>query len=171
MWLTCGRLTPGGNINFYGSQAHFMAARGLIAIGLAITIIAFIQIVRGIRNKGLVTDGLYATVRHPQHLGIVIWTFGFAFWNSRPIDFIAWFIVVYGFLMLALSEERKLTEDLGERYTAYQGSVPFMIPFVNKGIKIPGHGWKRIATLVAIFIAGIICVPLIVKLIGVTIFF
>lgn len=88
----------------------------LIVFGAALALAGFIQILRARRSGRLVTQGLYSIVRHPQHLGIIISTLGGAMSNLRPIDFSAWFTVMFLYLVLAGREEKGL-EKSSERST------------------------------------------------------
>ena len=148
-----------------------MAAHALIAIGLAITIVGFVQILRAIREKRLVTQGLYATVRHPQHLGIALWTLGMALAVARTIGFMAWFTVVYFYLLLAIREERQLARQFGEEYQSYRKGTPFMIPFIQTSLPLPEEGWRRIGVLIALYLLGLTILCLILSAVGVEIIY
>lgn len=152
-------------------EAHFVAAHALIAIGLAITIVGFVQILRAIREKRLVTQGLYATVRHPQHLGIALWTLGMALAVARTIGFMAWFTVVYFYLLLAIREERQLARQFGEEYQSYRKGTPFMIPFIQTSLPLPEEGWRRIGVLIALYLLGLTILCLILSAVGVEIIY
>jgi len=85
---------------------------------------------RGIK---LVTSGFYGIVRHPQYLGIFIWTFGHLLYALplflRPADIIAWVTLVYLYILLARSEEENLLKIFGENYARYKKRIPFIVPF------------------------------------------
>jgi protein-S-isoprenylcysteine O-methyltransferase Ste14 len=134
----------------------------LIAIGAAITIVGLVQIVRARRNNCLANDGLYATVRHPQHLGIAIWALGFTLGGALWLHFFFWLTLVYVLILLALNEESKLNQQFGADYVDYQQRVPFMLP-----LKLPAwcslstRRWRRAGILLAIYIASIATVTVI----------
>jgi protein-S-isoprenylcysteine O-methyltransferase Ste14 len=74
----------------------------------------------------LVTDGWYRVVRHPLYL------FSMLFLVSNPVISVRWllltlFSAVY-FVVGALPEERRLLQEFGDEYRAYQRTVPFLIP-------------------------------------------
>ncbi|MBL7119450.1 MAG: hypothetical protein ISS53_02050 [Dehalococcoidia bacterium] len=127
----------------------------LLVIGMAIVIVGFAQVV-GVGKKRLVTGGLYATVRHPQNLGIAIGTFGatvlFSLYNT-PGSFIAWFTIVYLFVAFAVYEEDGLARQFGEEYLVYRRRTPFIVPFLRTGFHVPG-GWKRLVALLLLYPAG-----------------
>ncbi len=156
-WIQVGHLEP-----------NLTAAQALIATGVAITIVGFVQILRVLREKRLLTEGLYATVRHPQQLGIALWTLGFAIGIGRTIGFMAWFTIVYFYVLLAIREERQLAEQFGETYQVYRRNTPFMIPIIHKGLPLPAGGWKRIGALIALYVVGLAILCLILNLVGVS---
>ena len=133
----------------------------VIVVGAAILLLGLVQIIHAkARNIGLVTTGLYKYVRHPQHLGIAVLSFGFLMLNGAGIrvgDIIAWTLVVFIYILLADSEEASLESEFGESYRNYKRKVSFMIPFFpSTYVKfpqiIPTHGWKRKITLIGIYI-------------------
>ena len=141
----------------------------LVAIGLAITILGFVQVFRARREKRLQKDGLYATVRHPQHLGIAIWTFGLALAASTTAGYMTWFTMLYCYILLSFWEERHLSQRFGSSYDDYHRSTPFMIPFANIGLPLPTSRWTKIAALVGYYLAGMAVLCLVMQAIGVTI--
>ena len=103
----------------------------LIFFGIALFIAGLVQIVAAkIRGIGLVNKGLYAWVRHPQYLGIMIWIFGDVLYGLRPADFVLWTTLVFLYLLLAESEENTLVKEYGEEYLVYKKRVPFILPFI-----------------------------------------
>ena len=103
----------------------------LIFFGIALFIAGLVQIVAAkIRGIGLVNKGLYAWVRHPQYLGIMIWIFGDVLYGLRPADFVLWTTLVFLYLLLAESEERTLVREYREEYLVYKKQVPFILPLI-----------------------------------------
>lgn len=87
---------------------------------------AFGQIHRG--HGELVTDGLYAYVRHPQYSALFLLIVSMLIqwpallsWLMVPILFIT-------YLRLARREEREMIEQFGERYLAYRATTPSFVP-------------------------------------------
>jgi protein-S-isoprenylcysteine O-methyltransferase Ste14 len=165
-WIARGMV--GSSWDWYEeSVTRFMIAQAIVAAGLAITIMGFIQVFRAYREKRLQRQGLYATVRHPQHLGIALWTFGLAFAVSGTAGYMMWFTVLYLYVLLALWEERQLVQQFGTAYESYRGVTPFMIPFINIGFPLPRSGIPRIVALIAYYVAGMAILCLILQGIGV----
>jgi protein-S-isoprenylcysteine O-methyltransferase Ste14/uncharacterized membrane protein len=165
-WIARGMVGP-GPYSYEESQPRFMIAQAIVATGLAIAIIGFTAVYRAYREKRLQTQGLYATVRHPQHLGIALWTFGVALAVTSTAGYMMWFTVLYLYVILALREERQLAQQFRGAYEGYRRASPFMIPFVNIDLPLPRSDVPRIAALIAYYVAGMAVLCLILQGIGV----
>ena len=129
MWLE-PRRTPAGDV-------PFVAGAGIMLIGLLImghTIASFIRIGRGTLapwspTRKLVVTGMYAYVRNPMILGVIIVLLGealaFASWRV-----LAWAVIVFvlNTLYFMYSEEPGLEKRFGEEYRSYQRRVPRWLP-------------------------------------------
>lgn len=104
--------------------------RAIMVAGLAIFVAALAQLLK-MRGR-LVTSGLYAVVRHPQYLGLILATWGLSAMCVRYVpqpDVIgAWPIQAAGYVLLAGCEERWLLEECGDAYRKYKEEVPFIFP-------------------------------------------
>lgn len=159
-----------GGSGAYEHFPKFLTAQLLVAGGLALTIVGFIQVFRAHRENRLQTQGLYATLRHPQHLGIALWTFGLALAASSTAGYIMWFTANYLYVLLALREERLLALQFGSPYEGYRCATPFMIPFVKGGLPLPTSGGaRRTAALIAYYVVGMAVLCLVMQAIGVEI--
>jgi protein-S-isoprenylcysteine O-methyltransferase Ste14 len=152
------------------TSAHEPVVVALISLGFALIVIGLIDVLKARRHHHLATEGLYAIARHPQHLGIVLWTLGFALWGASPIDLIFWFIVSYVFVCLGIHEEGTLVERPGSEYQHYQTQVRFMPPLVPiRGPLLPRGGTgKEIGIMGALFLAGIALIMLLFGMVGVS---
>jgi len=152
-------LNKAGFLPIRGTAIQDIIVPALIALGIAITAVGLLQVVVAAKRKYLATLGLYATMRHPQHLGIIIWTLGFAFWGAYYLDFIFWFTLVYVLILLAWHEERKLKEVFGINYHVYQQNTPFMIPIMpKKGVLPQISSGRDVAVLAGVYIIGIVVI-------------
>ncbi len=133
----------------------------VIGVGAIILLVGLIQIVYArTRKAGLVTTGLYRYVRHPQHLGIAIMSFGFLMLNEGGIrigDVIAWTLVVFLYVLLGDSEEQSLEKEFGESYLNYKRKVPYLMPILPSTYGrlpklLPKQGWKRKLALIGVYI-------------------
>jgi hypothetical protein len=109
-----------GCLPIRGEPVQDILVPSLIATGKAITAVGLVQIVIAARKNRLTTLSLYATMRHPQHLGITIWPLGFDVWGAYYLDFLFWFPLVYVLILLAWHEEGNLEKRFGDHYHTYQ---------------------------------------------------
>jgi protein-S-isoprenylcysteine O-methyltransferase Ste14 len=114
----------------------------VMLLGLAFTVhsVAFLW-----RKKpaGLVTTGPYGVVRHPQYLGLILFTgaltsrsvwilehtFGFGLMGV-PETIAVWFAMVFAYVGLALFEERHLLRVYPENWPQYHEKVGFLLPLL-----------------------------------------
>lgn len=84
-------------------------------------------------DDGLLTEGIYARVRHPRYLGVVLGTVGL----SLVVNYVGVYVLVGAFIpvlhAVVVLEERELVERFGEVYRDYQGRVPRLIPRLGRG--------------------------------------
>lgn len=125
----------GGNLwaQLFGTPvAHLVA----MVIGYAIvfsgaTLVAdgWRRVHRGRREGHLVTDGVYARMRHPQYTGLFLIVFGegVVHWPTI-VSVVAFPIIVIAYTMLARREERQMLEQFGDEYREYLRQVPMFIP-------------------------------------------
>ncbi len=166
-WIATGVVSPSVEYDAWWHQSRFMVAQSLVALGLGIAIVGFIQVFRAYRDGRLQTQGLYATIKHPQHLGIALWTFGLAFAVNGTAAYMTWFTVLYLYVVLALWEESHLARQFGNAYNGYRRATPFIIPFVNIGLPLPKANVPRVAALITYYVAGMAILCLIMQAIGV----
>ena len=84
---------------------------------------------RGIHaGTGLVTDGIYARIRHPQYLGIGIIILGALIQWPTLLTLAMAPVLLASYVRLARKEERELEARFGDAYRAYRERVPaFMV--------------------------------------------
>jgi methanethiol S-methyltransferase len=101
----------------------------ILFTGLGIFMAGWRALHRARQENRLVKDGLYGLVRHPQYTGLFIGIFGEGIVHWPTIFSVALFpVIIFTYVMLARSEERKVLEQFGDEYRAYQGRVPAFIP-------------------------------------------
>ena len=88
---------------------------------------------------GLDTGGVLGVVRHPMYFAtaLLLW--------ARPLDVSA--IIVNTILTMylivgTLLEERRLVEEFGEAYRAYQRNVPMLVPYKLAGRLLRARGGR-----------------------------
>ncbi|MFW9911264.1 MAG: methyltransferase family protein [Candidatus Thorarchaeota archaeon] len=104
------------------------------------------------KNEGLIRSGPYSYVRHPQYLGVVLFTlalttrsywigkntFG-ASWIAPELTIAIWFGTLFAYIILAQVEELHLAKTFPSEYEEYREDTGFMFPFVktrNRAIEI-----------------------------------
>jgi len=76
----------------------------------------------------LVTDGIYALVRHPQYLGFLTLTLGMIVqWATLP-TLLMWPLLVILYYRLARQEEKEMEAKFGEEYQEYRSKVSMLLP-------------------------------------------
>ncbi len=109
----------------------------IMIMGLAlmtVTIMSFIKIGRGTLapwspTKKLVTTGIYAYVRNPMILGVLIVLIGEAVAiSSRNILVLAVIFFIVNNIWFLLYEEHVLSRRFGDEYKEYRKNVPMWMP-------------------------------------------
>jgi protein-S-isoprenylcysteine O-methyltransferase Ste14 len=108
---------------------HTLAYAGTFVSMAGIALIAggWIQIHRA---SHLVTTGLYRFIRHPQYLGIFLFTFGWILHWPSVITLILWPILIGAYAWLARHEEKQALGEFGELYRQYMDHTKRFIPGV-----------------------------------------
>ncbi|WP_330178039.1 methyltransferase family protein [Candidatus Vondammii sp. HM_W22] len=117
-------------ILFGGSN---MAWALVMGASLALMLVGYILLSRGGRqvhsaSRRMVTDGLYAFVRHPQYTGLFLVIAGFLVQWPTLLTVLMAPMLLYAYAHLARSEERHTLKQFGERYGKYMRSVPVFFP-------------------------------------------
>jgi len=112
----------------YEHFGHSVAMAGTFVSLLGVMLIAlgWVQIHRA---HGLVKKGLYHYIRHPQYLGIFLFTGGWILHWPSVITLILWPILVGAYVWLARYEEKMAVECFGEPYVEYMKRTKRFIPF------------------------------------------
>ena len=147
----------------YNLTLPYMGFVGLVLMlfGTGIFIVSCVQLFRHWK-KGLVTHGSYSFVRHPQYFGLILATFGFSIMNLRPASLIMWITLIFGYVLLADSEEIDLERKYGEKFRTYKQRVAFMLPILPPSlmeripIKLPKSRLKRYLLLLCVYLLTII---------------
>ncbi|WP_367318669.1 isoprenylcysteine carboxylmethyltransferase family protein [Streptomyces sp. HUAS ZL42] len=103
---------------------------GYFAIGTGFWLIAAAWKVlhEAAQNDRLATTGPCAWVRHPQYDGFLLIMIGFLLqWPTIP-TLIMFPVLVYVYVRPARSEEREVTRQFGEQWTAYADNTPAFWP-------------------------------------------
>jgi protein-S-isoprenylcysteine O-methyltransferase Ste14 len=76
----------------------------------------------------LITDGVYARIRHPRYVQMTLAILGYALVAGYPAAYAAFLVWCAGIRVVVLLEERELASRFGEEWLAYCRRVPRFIP-------------------------------------------
>lgn len=76
----------------------------------------------------LLTEGLYARVRHPRYLEVWVGTLAYACAANYVGAWIVWLATGPALHLIVLLEERELRDRFGAEYDAYASRVPRYVP-------------------------------------------
>jgi protein-S-isoprenylcysteine O-methyltransferase Ste14 len=97
----------------------------VIALGLGLAIGGLIQL-KGLENiDHLVTNGLYAKLRHPMYTGFILWVLGWILSNAAMISIALGLICILCILYWRKLEEQKLVSEFGDSYVSYKKGTWF----------------------------------------------
>jgi protein-S-isoprenylcysteine O-methyltransferase Ste14 len=104
----------------------------ILVIGVAISILAWIQIPNTHRIGNLVTTGIYSRTRNPVYLAFILIIVGIAFLFPGLLTLMWLVISIMALYGLAKLEERDLKNVYGNEYLDYKRSVPLFFPRLKK---------------------------------------
>ena len=109
-----------------GVHLVMFVSTALLVLGFSLVALGWKRVYRG--RGELVTTGLYAKLRHPQYLGLIIIVVAFLImWPTLLTLLLAPFLIVRYFF-LAKEEDRELERQFGDEFRRYKHAVPGFIP-------------------------------------------
>jgi protein-S-isoprenylcysteine O-methyltransferase Ste14 len=97
----------------------------LAAAGLALFVLSESRHRGSEANEGLITTGLYARVRHPMYVGIVLLHYGYPLIYRSFTAFLSTHLWIAFIVVWTGFEEKRLERSFGERYLEYKRSTWF----------------------------------------------
>lgn len=120
---------------FVGSDwagGFFMGLGGLIVVIGSVLVMGGWPAIHEARG-GLVTEGLYARIRHPQYVGLALFVVGaLVQWPTVPTLVMAPVLLV-AYARLACREEAELEARFGDVYRQYRAVVSGFLPTTRPG--------------------------------------
>lgn len=102
----------------------------LIASGVILVALGWRRIYQA--KSGLVIDGIYGVVRHPQYLGFDLVIIGFLIQWPTILTLIMAPILLIMYFRLSRREEKQLISTFGDTYLAYMNRVGGFSPRISK---------------------------------------
>ena len=132
LWIT---LFGGGA---WMSGVIHLVSNALMGAGLVLMWAGWRKIHQG--RGELVTDGVYAWVRHPQYAGLFLITVGMLIQWPTIVTVATWPVLLVVYYRLARREEREAGARYGEAYRVYRARVPMFVPRLGSG---PEPHWSE----------------------------
>lgn len=129
-----------------GEQVFFLIlhplSQAMMFLGAALIILGWWKI-HSARER-LVTDGVYALVRHPQYLGFLFITSGMLVqWVTLPTA-VMWPILVILYYRLAKEEQREMEQKFEREYLEYKLKTPMFSLIPTRA------AWRTIIVLLSV---------------------
>jgi methanethiol S-methyltransferase len=108
----------------------------LILAGILLVVLGWKEVYKRYWSKEegrgeLITNGVYAYIRHPQYTGFLMVTLGMLFdWATLPM-LIMWPILAMMYVRLAKREERDMEAEFGQQYREYMGRTGRLVPRIS----------------------------------------
>ena len=124
-------------LTFLGGDATMMVvihiiSNGLVIIGFSIMWKGW-KLIHGAKG-GLVIEGPYAYVRHPQYVGLFIIMIGMLIQWPTIITALMFPILVFVYYRLSKREEGEMIKIFGDEYRRYLDKTPMFIPRLRKEV-------------------------------------
>jgi methanethiol S-methyltransferase len=120
LWIT----VLGGGV--WMSTLIHVVSNGLMLGGLLLMAAGWRRIHAALGT--LVTEGVYARMRHPQYTGLFLITIGMLVQWPTLITALTWPLLILVYYRLARREEREVEAQFGDAYRRYKTEVPMFIP-------------------------------------------
>lgn len=117
-------LTPIYNVYIFPPIVKILSFN-LIFLGIVLIIIGWREIYN---YEGIVTQGLYKFIRHPQYLGFILLATGWIFAWPTVIVLILYPFLVGIFLYQAVSEDKLLENKYKSKFVNYKKRTGFILP-------------------------------------------
>ena len=120
----------------------------LLVPGVALWLMAIIQLLSGFSSGILVTSGAYGVVRNPIYASVALFILpGFTLLSLTWVYLVPAVFLVAGVLIFIRREEAQLTQVFGQAYVDYLARVDRLIPFRKPSSPArlagqPEQGWN-----------------------------
>lgn len=118
-------------VTFLGGGSSMLTVVHIVSNGLMLA--GFMVMASGWRRVhgakgGLVTDGIYGYMRHPQYSGLFLVTIGLLIQWPTIVTALMWPVLVMAYYRLAKKEEDDMEREFKDSYRVYREKVPMFVP-------------------------------------------
>lgn len=113
--------------SYFDAIGHWPATVGTFVSLVGLTLVA-LGWQRIHKAEGLVSDGIYRYVRHPQYTGLLLFTLGWVLHWPSIITLLLWPILVAAYAWLARQEEKVAEEEFGDEWREYAARTTRFVP-------------------------------------------
>lgn len=92
------------------------------------TLVGFPEIAPDRFPRPLITEGIYARIRHPRYVQLLVALFGYALIANYLAAYLAVALWVPGIYVIVVLEEKELRAHFGDSYDDYCRKVPRFLP-------------------------------------------
>ena len=128
-----------------------LLSNGLMLTGLIIMGIGWWKIYRA--RGGLVMNGLYRWVRHPQYSGLFLITIGLLIQWPTIVTLLTFPVLITMYVRLARREEHEMEALFGGKYRLYRAFTPAFFPWRRPKLVVPT--WPVVVSAARDFAGGI----------------
>ena len=107
-----------------------LISNGIMILGFVLLYKGW-TLIHGSDGKQLVTEGIYARMRHPQYSGLFLITLGLLVQWPTFITLVLWPFLTFAYYRLAMKEEREVSQEFPAEYARYRESVPAFLPKIS----------------------------------------
>ena len=76
----------------------------------------------------LIDSGVFRVIRHPIYTGAILFYLGAILITFSLLSAVFWLVIILAYFLIARYEERILTKEFGEGYTAYKKRTGMLFP-------------------------------------------
>ena len=107
-----------------------LISNGIMILGFVLLYKGW-TLIHGSDGKQLVTEGIYARMRHPQYSGLFLITLGLLVQWPTFITLVLWPFLTFAYYRLAMKEEREVSQEFPAEYARYRESVPAFLTKIS----------------------------------------
>jgi len=107
-----------------------LISNGIMILGFVLLYKGW-TLIHGSDGKQLVTEGIYARMRHPQYSGLFLITLGLLVQWPTFITLVLWPFLTFAYYRLATKEEREVSQEFPTEYAHYRESVPAFLTKIS----------------------------------------